>query len=74
MSRPRTITPDQVHEIRRLLAWGTSLDDIARMCGVNKKTVGNIKYNRGWYAEVPVRKITRAEIIQGINADVEVFL
>lgn len=72
--RPRTITPDKVNEIRRLLAWGVSLDDIAARCGVCKKTVGNVKYNRGWFSEVPERKISRAEIIRGMNTEAEVWL
>ena len=47
--RPLAIlTPDQVREIRRLLAEGRRSDELARQFGVSRGPIEGIKYGRAW--------------------------
>ncbi|MEX5635756.1 hypothetical protein [Parafrankia sp. FMc2] len=49
MSRPAAkLTPDQVVEIRELIATGACNEDLAPLYGVSPETIRKIRYGRTW--------------------------
>ena len=56
--RTEYATPEQVKEIRRLLADGTSLAEAARTLGLNEGTVRNVHKGEGWTNEQSIEHLT----------------
>lgn len=44
----RSLTPEQVHEARSLLAGGQSLQQVAAVLGVSRSAINHLKQGRSW--------------------------